>query len=122
LIEVFVKGFLKQEDNEVEKSVRRKTNETVENSERVLSEEMRACLKAYSSNYHNFLVVSVLDDPAFNREFKDFCHAEGIDFSVYPLTKREYRIKGGGHLNRTGNYLLGKHLYSFVIRSNTIHK
>jgi hypothetical protein len=74
--------------------------------EEVLSQSLDAFQERYGSK---FICVSIDHDSLQNRMVGDFCRSRGIHFlSDATINVPPNRIAGKGHLNETGNRLLGE--------------
>ena len=99
---------LSDQEDEAETEVPLPSESVAQESEQSLSQEMKDCLLAFQSSYPRFLVVSITDDPSFNRNLSDFCLEQSIRCKTENLAKPEYMINGVGHLNLRGNQALGR--------------
>lgn len=76
-----------------------------------LSDELKACISAFSKEYSGFRVISIASGSAFNNALADYCSTAGVPFTAEHLLKPDNQINKAGHLNEKGNRLLGELMY-----------
>lgn len=107
-------GYAKARNVEIERD--KKAIEVPNNSQAGLTNALKSCLTEYHSYLENKLVVvSISGDKPYNNELNVFCEKQGISFYSFPeISSPANRINGIGHLNITGNAILGKALYTAI--------
>ncbi len=85
-------------------------------SDKVIYNMLVDCLAHFSRDYNDkFMFLSIMSDNPYESELNDFCAENSITYAHKPsITRQTNLINGNGHLNKRGNYELGKLLTNYV--------
>lgn len=76
-------------------------------------------INQFSSHYGDkFCYVSIMRDNPYEKDIEKYCFENSIEYHhSNEIMVHQHKINGSGHLNRTGNVMLGDYIASILLNS-----